>query len=214
MGMREQKAKDYLSTIHILSAYGPVRGAYVAREMKLSRPTVSVALRKLEEEGYITVDQDHLIRLTGAGKQLARESLQEKTRDEDAGGRNGRGSADGGEPERSGPTPEQAICRLEKEHAAAIPEAVLILSKRYYAVRTVDVARFLGQSSATVRAKLRRMEDSGYVLLGEEGTVRLTEFGSRIAEQLYARRAPRRDQLMKNGIPIMEAERDDLSEGL
>ena len=155
--MREQKIKEYLSAIYLLSAYGPVRGAYVAREMKLSRPTVSVAIRKLTEEGYILVDQENLIRLTKPGEQLARASMHETVQR----GKNyheliGQLQTESGEDDApQAPTAEQAVRRLEKEHSAAIPEAILILSKRYYAVRVVDVAQFLGRNSASVRSKLR-----------------------------------------------------------
>ena len=43
--MREQKAKEYLSTIYMLASYGAVRASYIAREMMVSRPSVSVALK-------------------------------------------------------------------------------------------------------------------------------------------------------------------------
>ena len=210
MSMREKKTKDYLTTIRILSVYGPVRGAYIAREMKLSRPTVSVALRKLVEDGYITVDSDHLIRLTPKGDELAREAMQ-KTAQEGGSpdGRHGENREASGSGE-SGLTAEQAIRWLEKERASEIAETILILSKRYYAVRGIDIALFLDSNRATVRAKLRRMEEGGYVTQGTEGTVQLTEFGARIAEQLYARRAPGRERLMKQGRTIREAEQEAL----
>ena len=213
MSMREQKARDYLKVIDMLAVYGPVRAAYVAREMRLTRPTVCVAVRKLTEDGYITQDQEHLLHLTPAGRKLIRESVNEAA--QDGNGQAGVLRAEDGEAKAENSlTPEQAIRRLEKEHAAALPEAVLILSGRYYAVRTIDVAQYLGCSSATVRAKLRRLESSGYVALGDESIVRLTPFGTRIAEQLYARRAPERERLMRQGRTIQEAEREALAEGI
>ena len=75
--MREQKTKEYLTAIYLLSSYGPVRGAYVAREMKLSRPTVSVALQTLAQEGYLTVDAGHIVCLTEKGKRMAKEAMHE-----------------------------------------------------------------------------------------------------------------------------------------
>ena len=78
--MREQKTKEYLTAIYLLSASGPVRGAYVARELKLSRPTVSVSLQMLAEAGYLSMDDEHLIHLTEAGEKLAREAMHETVR--------------------------------------------------------------------------------------------------------------------------------------
>lgn len=82
--MREQKTKEYLTAVYLLSASGPVRGAYVARELKLSRPTVSVSLQMLAEAGYLTMDDAHLIHLTEAGEKLAREAMHETVRREKA----------------------------------------------------------------------------------------------------------------------------------
>lgn len=204
--MRERKAKEYLSAIYLLGAYGRVRGAYVARELKLSRPTVSVALRALEESGYLTIDEERFVHLTEAGERLAREAMHETVR-------RGRDyhelvgeKTDDGEPVRRDVTPEQAILRLKQEHATAVLEAVLILSDRYYCVRVIDAAQFLNRPSAGVRAKLRRMEHSGYVVLAEEGVVRLTESGKTLAEILYARHAPERERLCEEGPSPEEAE--------
>ena len=201
MSMREQKAKEYLNVIGMLAAFGPVRSAYVAREMKLTRPTVCVAVRKLAEDGLITVDREHLLHLTEAGKRLTRAAAEPA----------GSGDPEAGERALAQDVDsEQIIRRLEKGRSAAFPEAVLILSGRYYAVRVVDVAQYLGCSSATARAKLRRLAGGGYLALGEEGSVCLTPAGRRIAEELYARRAPGRDRLMKQGYSILEAEREAL----
>ena len=41
---RNQKVEDYMRTIYRLQENGLVRGAYVARELGVSKPTVSVAL--------------------------------------------------------------------------------------------------------------------------------------------------------------------------
>ena len=209
--MREQKIKEYLAAICLLSSYGPVRGAYVARELKLSRPTVSVALQTLAREGYLTVDTGHIIHLTREGEHVAREAMHEAVR---------RGKS---YHELVGPSPEeidaedpdgscvfsvkQAEAWLRKEQAEAISEAVLILSGRYYCVRVIDVAQFLGLSSVSVRAKLRRMEYYGMVILGEESVVRLTDLGRELSVRLYERHAPDRERMISEGVSPEEAER-------
>lgn len=51
---------------------------------------------------------------------------------------------------------------LKKDRSSAILEALLILSKRFYCVRTIDIARFHRFSEASVRGKLRQLEHGGY----------------------------------------------------
>jgi len=211
--MREQKTKEYLTAVYLLSASGPVRGAYVARELKLSRPTVSVSLQMLAEAGYLTMDDAHLIHLTEAGEKLAREAMHETVR---------RGKsyhrlvgqpeeADGSSGRRKSLTRDQAQRWLEKERADEIPEAILILSRRYYCVRVIDIAQFLGRSSAAIRNKLRQLEHNDLVVIGEESVVRLTELGRAVAEDQYERHAPERERLIRAGQSPDEAERNALT---
>ena len=213
--MREQKTKEYLTAVYLLSASGPVRGAYVARELKLSRPTVSVSLQMLAEAGYLTMDDDHLIHLTEAGEKLAREAMHETVR---------RGKSyhrlvgqpeetDGNSGQRRSLTRDQAQRWLEKERADEIPEAILILSRRYYCVRVIDIAQFLGRSSAAVRNKLRQLEHNDLAAIGEESVVRLTDFGRTVAEEQYERHAPERERLIRAGQSPDEAERNALISG-
>ena len=65
-----QTAEDYLKTIYILSCKDEVRGAFIADELGISRPTVCVTLRALEKEGYLTMDSTHAVHLTDEGKRI------------------------------------------------------------------------------------------------------------------------------------------------
>lgn len=72
--MKQKKSvEDYLKTIYILSKEKEVHGADIARELKVSRPTVSVALKALAEEGYIFVNEIHEVHLTERGRRIAEE---------------------------------------------------------------------------------------------------------------------------------------------
>ena len=75
--MRENKAKEYLRTIFALELEGPVRGACIARELNVTKATVSGALKSLVEEGYLVMESDHSVRLTGAGRQMAKEAIHQ-----------------------------------------------------------------------------------------------------------------------------------------
>ena len=97
---------------------------------------------------------------------------------------------------------------MKKDRSSAILEALLILSKRYYCVRAIDISQFLRVSGASVRGKLRHLEHGGYVLAGEESVVSLTEKGKTLAETLYAEHALRRDELTAGGMSLEQAERE------
>ncbi len=54
--------EDYLKTIYILSKAGEIHGAAIAERLGVSRPTVSISLKALKQEGYITQDDRSRIR--------------------------------------------------------------------------------------------------------------------------------------------------------
>ena len=66
-------SEDYLETILILKNKMPlVRAIDIANEMKFSKPSVSIALKKLKEKGLITVDSNTgNINFTPNGLQIA-----------------------------------------------------------------------------------------------------------------------------------------------
>ena len=67
-----QSREDYLENILILSKKkGQIRNVDIALQMNFSRPSVSVAVKKLEKEGYVTVSEDGDIQLTSKGRKRA-----------------------------------------------------------------------------------------------------------------------------------------------
>ena len=68
----KESAEDYLEKILILSNKNSlVRSIDIVNYMKLSKPSVSVAMKKLRENGYILMDNDGYITLTEEGKKIA-----------------------------------------------------------------------------------------------------------------------------------------------
>ena len=53
-----------------------MHGSDIAGELGVSRPTVSVALKDLAEEGYIFVDDAHEVHLTEKGKRIAEDTYE------------------------------------------------------------------------------------------------------------------------------------------
>ncbi|MBP5416752.1 MAG: metal-dependent transcriptional regulator [Clostridiales bacterium] len=68
-----ESGEDYLETILILKKRnGNVRSIDIAREMDLSKPSVSRAVGILKNKGFIVVDEDGAIHLTEEGAKLAK----------------------------------------------------------------------------------------------------------------------------------------------
>lgn len=67
-----ESAEDYLETILILKERnGNVRSIDIVNEMSFSKPSVSVAMKKLRENGYINMDNDGSITLLPPGEEIA-----------------------------------------------------------------------------------------------------------------------------------------------
>lgn len=67
-----ESAEDYLETILILKErIGQVRSIDIATEMNYTKPSISVAMKKLRENGYILMDPEGFITLTPAGQEIA-----------------------------------------------------------------------------------------------------------------------------------------------
>lgn len=65
-------AEDYLESILIISKRkGSVRSIDIANELGFSKPSVSVAMKHLRENGYIHMDEGGFITLTNAGFAIA-----------------------------------------------------------------------------------------------------------------------------------------------
>lgn len=68
----KESAENYLETILVLSKRMPaVRSIDIAGELNFSKPSVSVAMKNLRQNGYITVDDEGHISLTDTGRQIA-----------------------------------------------------------------------------------------------------------------------------------------------
>ncbi len=67
-----QSAEDYLEVIHVLKQrLGMVRSIDIVNELHYKKPSVSVAMKKLRENGYILTDADGYITLTELGQEVA-----------------------------------------------------------------------------------------------------------------------------------------------
>ena len=68
-----ESAEDYLETIMLLKEQlGMVRSIDVVRHLGYSKPSISVAMKRLRENGYIEMDREGYIALLPPGEEIAR----------------------------------------------------------------------------------------------------------------------------------------------
>ena len=72
-----KSSEDYLETILVLSTKKEiVRAIDIVEDMNFSKPSVSIAMKKLRENGYIIVDDNGHITLTKEGYKIASNVLE------------------------------------------------------------------------------------------------------------------------------------------
>lgn len=68
----QESAENYLETILMLGkAKGNVRSIDIATALSFSKPSVSVAMKNLRENGYVEMDSDGFITLCPKGQEIA-----------------------------------------------------------------------------------------------------------------------------------------------
>ena len=67
-----KSSEDYLEAMLMMrEQHGYIRSIDIAGELKVSKPSVSYAVKRLRENGYILMDKDGLITLTDKGMDIA-----------------------------------------------------------------------------------------------------------------------------------------------
>ena len=68
-----KSAEDYLETsLKLRQQKGQVRSIDVVTDLHFSKPSVSVAMKKLRESGHVEMDENGLLTLTESGEAVAR----------------------------------------------------------------------------------------------------------------------------------------------
>ena len=74
---RLESQEDYLEKIlQISQKKDTVHAIDIAREMSFSKPSVSIAMNKLKEQGYIEINDKGDISLTPSGLEIAEKTLE------------------------------------------------------------------------------------------------------------------------------------------
>lgn len=76
----QQSAENYLETIYMLQkSKGTCRSVDIANELGFSKPSVSIAMKNLRENGFIEVMGDGNIQLLPPGRKIAEELFERHT---------------------------------------------------------------------------------------------------------------------------------------
>ena len=79
-------------------------------------------------------------------------------------------------------------------------ETILVLSRRLSDVRSIDVANEMNYSKPSVSVAVKNLKGRGYITVAEDGYIRLTATGKKIAEDVYERHTLLRDWLIHLGV--------------
>lgn len=75
-----ESAENYLETILMIkNKKGIVRSIDIANELEFSKPSVSVAMKNLRQNGYIDVDENGYITLLESGLEIAEKMYERHT---------------------------------------------------------------------------------------------------------------------------------------
>ena len=76
----QESAENYLETILVLKERkGLVRSIDIANELEFSKPSVSIAMKNLRENGYIEMDSGGFITLLESGRKIAENMYERHT---------------------------------------------------------------------------------------------------------------------------------------
>ena len=87
-------------------------------------------------------------------------------------------------------------------------ETILVLQKKLGMVRSVDVARHMGVSKASVTHATTTLRKGGFLTMDKEHYIHLTNAGRVTAEKIYERHCFFTEQLIAAGVDPKTAEAD------
>ena len=79
-------------------------------------------------------------------------------------------------------------------------EAILMLSREKGAVRSLDVAEYMGFSKPSVSRAVGLLKNGGFITVDKDGHLILTDIGKDIAEKIYDRHTLLTSLLIKLGV--------------
>ena len=66
-------------------------------------------------------------------------------------------------------------------------EAMLMMQQKHGYIRSIDIAEQLGVTKPSVTYTTKRLRENGYILMGDDNRITLTEQGEAIARRIWER---------------------------
>lgn len=79
-------------------------------------------------------------------------------------------------------------------------ETMLMMKEKHGYVRSIDVAEHLGVTKPSVSYATKRLRENGFITMGKDGLITLTDSGMEIAERMYERHKLLSQFLMHLGV--------------
>ena len=73
------------------------------------------------------------------------------------------------------------------ESAEDYLETILMFCEQHGSARSVDIAAHLGVTKPSVSFAMKRLRENGYILMGDDNRITLTEQGEAIARRIWER---------------------------
>lgn len=104
--------------------------------------------------------------------------------------------------------PQEARTMVLKESGEMYLETIYVLRQRKGFVRAIDVASELGYSKPSVSRAMGILRDGGYITVGSDGGIVLTDLGLEVAERTYERHTVLSELFMRLGVDEENAVND------
>lgn len=87
-------------------------------------------------------------------------------------------------------------------------ETILVLTQEKSRVRSIDVVNYMGFSKPSVSRAVKNLKEAGYIEVGEDNFISLTETGREVAEKIYERHTVLTKLLVSIGVDEYTASLD------
>ena len=87
-------------------------------------------------------------------------------------------------------------------------EAMLMMQEKHGYIRSVDIAEQLGVTKPSDSYATKRLRENGYITMGPDGLITLTDKGMEIAARMYERHKLLSELLIKLGVDPEIARQD------
>ena len=87
-------------------------------------------------------------------------------------------------------------------------ESIYVLSKAQSTVRSIDISEYMGYSKPSVSRAVNLLKNGGYISMGKDNLITLTESGLEIAQKIFDRHTLIANLLIRLGVPEKIAAED------